>query len=46
MEKNNFKKQNAFVSEEEKTLIWEEVQYLLKKFSVMKFTIAGYKKYL
>ena len=31
MEKNNFKKQNAFVSEEEKTLIWEEVQSSFKK---------------
>ena len=26
MENNNIKKQNAFISEEEKTLSWEEIQ--------------------
>ena len=31
MEKNNFKKQNAFISEEEKTLNWEEIQNSFKK---------------
>ncbi len=31
MEKNNFKKQNVYVSEEEKTLIWENVQESFKK---------------
>ena len=28
---NNIKKQNAFISEEEKTLIWEDVQSAFKK---------------
>ncbi len=31
MENNNIKKQNAFVSEEEKTLNWEEIQTSFKK---------------
>ncbi len=31
MEKNNIKKQNVYVSEEEKTLIWENVQESFKK---------------
>ena len=31
MEKNNIKKQNAYLSEEEKTLKWEEVQNIFKK---------------
>ena len=31
MEKNNFKKQNLYVSEEEKTLNWEEIQIAFKK---------------
>ena len=31
MEKNNFKKQNTFISEEEKTLNWEEIQSAFKK---------------
>ena len=31
MDKNNIKKQNVYVSEEEKTLHWEEVQVSLKK---------------
>ena len=31
MEKNNFKKQNVYVSEEEKTLDWSEIQTSFKK---------------
>tara|TARA_Y100001935_G_scaffold243082_1_gene234137 strand:+ start:115 stop:1506 length:1392 start_codon:yes stop_codon:yes gene_type:complete len=31
MEKNNFKKNNIYVSEEEKTLNWNEIQYAFKK---------------
>ena len=31
MEKNNTKKQNAYISEEEKTLSWEEIQLSFKK---------------
>ena len=31
MENNNIKKQNAFISEEEKILNWNEVQSLFKK---------------
>ena len=31
MEKNNIKKNNAFVSEEEKTLNWEDIQSAFKK---------------
>ncbi len=31
MEKNNFKKQNVYVSEEEKTLNWEEIKVSFKK---------------
>ena len=31
MDKNNFKKQNAFISEEEKTINWEDVQASFKK---------------
>ena len=31
MEKNNIKKQNVYISEEEKTLIWENVQEAFKK---------------
>ena len=31
MENNNIKKQNAYVSEEEKTLIWDEVKSAFKK---------------
>ncbi|MDC3127440.1 chromosomal replication initiator protein DnaA [Candidatus Pelagibacter bacterium] len=31
MEKNNFKKQNVYVSEEEKTLDWNEIQNSFKK---------------
>ena len=43
MEKNNIKKQNAFISEEEKTLNWEEIQSAFKKHLVMKFITVGYK---
>jgi hypothetical protein len=46
MENNNTKKQNAFISEEEKTLNWEEIQNALKKHLEVKFTIAGSKNYL
>ena len=42
---NNIKKQNAFISEEEKTLIWEDVQSAFKKILVTKFIIAGYSKF-
>ena len=31
MEKNNFKKNNIYVSEEEKTLNWDEIQYAFQK---------------
>ena len=31
MDKNNFKQQNAFISEEEKTINWEDVQASFKK---------------
>ena len=31
MENNNTKKQNAFISEEEKTLNWDEIQSAFKK---------------
>ena len=31
MEKKNTKKQNAFISEEEKTLVWDEIQNSFKK---------------
>ena len=31
MENNNIKKQSAYISEEEKTLNWEEVQSSFKK---------------
>ena len=31
MEKNNIKKQNLYVNEEEKTLNWEEIQSSFKK---------------
>ena len=40
MEKNNFKKQNAYVNEEEKTLIWEDVQASFEKNFEAKFTNA------
>ena len=31
MDKNNIKKQNVYISEEEKTLNWEEIQNAFKK---------------
>ena len=31
MDNNNIKKRNAFISEEEKTLNWEELQISFKK---------------
>ena len=31
MDKNNIKQQNSFISEEEKTLNWEEIQNAFKK---------------
>ncbi len=31
MDKNNFKKQNIYISEEEKTLVWEDIQNSFKK---------------
>ena len=31
MEKNNTKKQNVYISEEEKTLVWEDIQNSFKK---------------
>ena len=31
MEKNNIKKNNAYISEEEKTLVWEDIQASFKK---------------
>ena len=31
MENNNTKKQNAFISEEEKTLNWDEIQNAFEK---------------
>ena len=46
MENNNIKKQNAFISEEEKTLNWDEIKNSLKKLLAVKFTIVGYKRYL
>ena len=46
MEKNNIKTQNAFVSEEEKTLNWEEIQTSFKKNFGTKYITVGYKKSL
>ena len=45
MDKNNFKKQNAFISEEEKTINWEEVQASFKKTFEMKYIQVGWKKF-
>ena len=45
MDKNNFKKQNVYVSEEEKTLNWEDVKNSFKKISALKFIQVGYKKF-
>ena len=47
MENNITKKQNAFISEEEKTLNWDEIQKLhSKKHLAAKYIIAGFKKSL
>ena len=46
MENNNIKKQNAYISEEEKTLIGMKYKTHLKKHLVAKFIIAGCKKFL
>ena len=40
MENNNIKKQNAFVSEEEKTLNWEEIQTSFKKQSLVEVQLV------
>ena len=39
----NIKKQSAFISEEENTLSWEEVQNSFKKLLEMKSMAAGFK---
>ena len=46
MENNNIKNQSAFISEEEKTLNWEEIQNAFRRLLVVKFTTSGYKKFL
>ena len=38
------KKQNVYISEEEKTLNWEEIQISLKKTLAMKSITVGCKK--
>ena len=40
---NNIKKHNVYISEEEKTLIWDDVQVLLKKHLEMKYITVGFK---
>ncbi len=45
MEKNIKTNQNSFISEEEKTLNWEEIQTSFKKYLEVKFIIVGYKSY-
>ena len=45
MEKNKIKNQNIYVSEEEKTLSWEEVQNAFKKTFETKFTVVGFRKF-
>ena len=45
MEKNNIKKQNAYLSEEEKTLNGKKFKIYLKKISEAKFILVGYKKF-
>ena len=44
MENNITKKQSTFISEEEKTLNWEEIQTAFKKTLAAKYIIAGFKK--
>ena len=46
MDNNNTKKQNTFISEEEKHYIGKKYKTLLKKHLVAKYIIAGYKKSL
>jgi hypothetical protein len=46
MENNNTKKQNVYISEEEKTLIGMRFKTHLKKHLVVKFIIVGCKKFL
>ena len=46
MENNNSKKQNAFISEEENFLNWEETQTAFKKHLEVKFIIVGYKNFI
>ena len=43
MENNFTKQQKTFISEEEKTLNWEEIQIAFKKLLALKFIIVGYK---
>ena len=45
MEKIIYKKQNIYVSEEEKTLIGRKFKIHLKRHLEMKYIIVGYKKY-
>ena len=45
MEKN-IKKQNVYISEDEKTLNWSDIQASLKKILEVKYITAGYKKFL
>ena len=46
MEKNNIKKNNVYISEEEKTLVWEDIQASFKKTFGVRFIIVGFKRYL
>ena len=45
MDKNNIKKQNVYVSEEEKTLNWEEIKNSFKKTFGTEIYKVGYKKF-
>ena len=44
MDKNNIKKQGVYISEEENTLNWVEIQNSFKKYLEMKFIIVGCRK--
>ena len=46
MEKNNNKKQNVYISEEENVLKWEEVQAYLKRTFGQRFIQVGCKRFL
>ena len=46
MEKNNFKKQSVYISEEEKTLNWEEIQNAFKKTFGNEIYNSWFKKFL